>query len=173
MNSTEFPLLDRTAEISVISTTLNDLSNWSRLSSLWPLLYGTSCCFIEFAKIKIFEILRWKYLSILFYLKYPFKNHGFHRFYGYFLNGEVFSIHRSLSNKTSLFLVNNPRNMTGIGTTEGTKETRTTTTNSSAKIFPKSRKLSDKGFVKSSKMLMGKRIGWNSYPNAKNIHDVQ
>ncbi|KAL3648441.1 hypothetical protein CASFOL_007865 [Castilleja foliolosa] len=29
--------------------------------------------------------------------------------------------------------------MTGIGTTEGTKETRTTTTNSSAKIFPKSR----------------------------------
>ncbi|KAL3651966.1 hypothetical protein CASFOL_001647 [Castilleja foliolosa] len=51
MNSTEFPLLDRTAEISVISTALNDLSNWSRLSSLWPLLYGTSCCFIEFASL--------------------------------------------------------------------------------------------------------------------------
>ncbi|KAL6491842.1 hypothetical protein OROGR_034028 [Orobanche gracilis] len=51
MNSTEFPLLDRTAEISVISTTLNDLSNWSRLSSLWPLLYGTSCFFIEFASL--------------------------------------------------------------------------------------------------------------------------
>nr|YP_010888729.1 NADH-plastoquinone oxidoreductase subunit K [Pedicularis lyrata]WJJ68505.1 NADH-plastoquinone oxidoreductase subunit K [Pedicularis lyrata] len=51
MNSTEFPLLDRTAEISVISTTLNDLSNWSRLSSLWSLLYGTSCCFIEFASL--------------------------------------------------------------------------------------------------------------------------
>ena len=49
--------------------------------------------------------------------------------------------------------------MTGIGTTKGTKETRTTTTNSSANIFPKSRKLSDKGFVKSSKMLIGKRIG--------------
>ena len=56
-------------------------------------------------------------------------------------------------------LVNNPRNMTGIGTTKGTKETRTTTTNSSANIFPKSRKLSDKGFVKSSKMLMG-RFTW-------------
>ena len=55
--------------------------------------------------------------------------------------------------------------MTGIGTTEGTKETRTTTTNSSANIFPKSRKLSDKGFVKSSKMLIGKRIGvgWMIY----------
>lgn len=51
MNSIEFPLLNRTAEISVISTTLNDLSNWSRLSSLWPLLYGTSCCFIEFASL--------------------------------------------------------------------------------------------------------------------------
>lgn len=51
MNSIEFPLLDRTAKNSVISTTLNDLSNWSRLSSLWPLLYGTSCCFIEFASL--------------------------------------------------------------------------------------------------------------------------
>lgn len=51
MNSMEFPLLDRTTRSSVISTTLNDLSNWSRLSSLWPLLYGTSCCFIEFASL--------------------------------------------------------------------------------------------------------------------------
>nr|YP_010162203.1 NADH dehydrogenase subunit K [Derris harrowiana]QRI59912.1 NADH dehydrogenase subunit K [Derris harrowiana] len=51
MNSIEFTLLDRTTQNSVISTTLNDLSNWSRLSSLWPLLYGTSCCFIEFASL--------------------------------------------------------------------------------------------------------------------------
>nr|QJS35393.1 NADH-plastoquinone oxidoreductase subunit K [Akebia trifoliata] len=51
MNSSEFPLLDRTTHNSVISTTSNDLSNWSRLSSLWPLLYGTSCCFIEFASL--------------------------------------------------------------------------------------------------------------------------
>nr|YP_010630710.1 NADH-plastoquinone oxidoreductase subunit K [Acalypha hispida]WBN97753.1 NADH-plastoquinone oxidoreductase subunit K [Acalypha hispida] len=51
MNSIGFPLLDRTTQISVISTTSNDLSNWSRLSSLWPLLYGTSCCFIEFASL--------------------------------------------------------------------------------------------------------------------------
>ncbi|KAJ6818033.1 NADH dehydrogenase subunit K [Iris pallida] len=49
MNSIDFPLLDQTTSNSIISTTSNDLSNWSRLSSLWPLLYGTSCCFIEFA----------------------------------------------------------------------------------------------------------------------------
>nr|YP_009415222.1 NADH-plastoquinone oxidoreductase subunit K [Musella lasiocarpa]ASL69868.1 NADH-plastoquinone oxidoreductase subunit K [Musella lasiocarpa]BCT22002.1 NADH-plastoquinone oxidoreductase subunit K [Musella lasiocarpa] len=51
MNLIEFPLVDKTTTNSVISTTLNDLSNWSRLSSLWPLLYGTSCCFIEFASL--------------------------------------------------------------------------------------------------------------------------
>ena len=51
MNSIAFPLLERTTKNSVISTTSNDLSNWSRLSSLWPLLYGTSCCFIEFASL--------------------------------------------------------------------------------------------------------------------------
>src|SRR5690606_17210663 len=51
MNSIKFPVLDRTTKNAVISTTLNDLSNWSRLSSLWPLLYGTSCCFIEFASL--------------------------------------------------------------------------------------------------------------------------
>nr|YP_010314415.1 NADH-plastoquinone oxidoreductase subunit K [Cissus tuberosa]UNA63980.1 NADH-plastoquinone oxidoreductase subunit K [Cissus tuberosa] len=51
INSIEFPLIDRTTQNSVISTTSNDLSNWARLSSLWPLLYGTSCCFIEFASL--------------------------------------------------------------------------------------------------------------------------
>nr|YP_010548998.1 NADH-plastoquinone oxidoreductase subunit K [Sporobolus virginicus]UYL25236.1 NADH-plastoquinone oxidoreductase subunit K [Sporobolus virginicus] len=51
MSLIEFPLLDQTSSNSIISTTSNDLSNWSRLSSLWPLLYGTSCCFIEFASL--------------------------------------------------------------------------------------------------------------------------
>nr|YP_010708813.1 NADH-plastoquinone oxidoreductase subunit K [Gentianella pygmaea]WCR51031.1 NADH-plastoquinone oxidoreductase subunit K [Gentianella pygmaea] len=51
MNSIDFPLVNRTAQNSVISTTLIDFSNWSRLCSLWPLLYGTSCCFIEFASL--------------------------------------------------------------------------------------------------------------------------
>ncbi|MEO0852409.1 MAG: NADH dehydrogenase subunit K [Cyanobacteria bacterium J06648_11] len=34
---------------NVILTTLNDLYGWAKMSSVWPLLYGTSCCFIEFA----------------------------------------------------------------------------------------------------------------------------
>ena len=40
-----------TSELSenIILTSLDDLHNWARLSSLWPLLYGTACCFIEFA----------------------------------------------------------------------------------------------------------------------------
>jgi NAD(P)H-quinone oxidoreductase subunit K len=34
---------------NVVLTTVDDLYNWARLSSLWPMLYGTACCFIEFA----------------------------------------------------------------------------------------------------------------------------
>ena len=36
---------------NLILTTVNDFFQWSFLSSLWPLLYGTSCCFIEFAAL--------------------------------------------------------------------------------------------------------------------------
>jgi NAD(P)H-quinone oxidoreductase subunit K len=36
---------------NVILTTLDDIHNWARLSSLGPLLYGTACCFIEFAAL--------------------------------------------------------------------------------------------------------------------------
>jgi NAD(P)H-quinone oxidoreductase subunit K len=42
-----------TQELSenIILTTLDDLYNWARLSSLYPLLYGTACCLIEFAAL--------------------------------------------------------------------------------------------------------------------------
>ncbi len=42
-----------TQELSenIVLTTLDDLYNWARLSSLWPMMYGTACCFIEFAAL--------------------------------------------------------------------------------------------------------------------------
>ena len=55
-------------------------------------------------------------------------------------------------------LVKSPRIIIGIGTTNGTSNTRTPTTNSSARIFPNRRKDKDNGFVKSSKMFIGRRI---------------
>lgn len=36
---------------NIILTTVDDLYNWTRLSSLFPMLYGTACCFIEFAAL--------------------------------------------------------------------------------------------------------------------------
>ena len=52
-----------------------------------------------------------------------------------------------------------PSSIIGKGTTKGTKDVNTETVNSSAKTFPNSRKLNDKGFVKSSKILIGKISG--------------
>ena len=45
----ERPQVTQELSENVILTTVDDLYNWARLSSLWPLLYGTACCFIEFA----------------------------------------------------------------------------------------------------------------------------
>ena len=52
-----------------------------------------------------------------------------------------------------------PNNIIGNGITNGTKPVNTVIVNSSAKTFPNNRKLSDKGFVKSSKILIGRRSG--------------
>ena len=52
--------------------------------------------------------------------------------------------------------------MIGKGTTNGTNEVNTVIVNSSAKTFPNSRKLNDNGFVKSSRILIGKRSGIGS-----------
>lgn len=48
-NAIGVPNVEQSIYDSVVLTTFNDITNWIRLSSLWPLLYGTSCCFIEFA----------------------------------------------------------------------------------------------------------------------------
>ncbi|MBE9032785.1 photosynthetic/respiratory NAD(P)H-quinone oxidoreductase subunit K [filamentous cyanobacterium LEGE 11480] len=51
MNPVKRPEVTQELSENVILTTVDDLYNWSRLSSLWPLLYGTACCFIEFAAL--------------------------------------------------------------------------------------------------------------------------
>ena len=45
------PTVTQELSENVVLTTVDDLYNWARLSSLWPLLYGTACCFIEFAAL--------------------------------------------------------------------------------------------------------------------------
>ena len=45
------PAVTQDLSENVILTTVDDLYNWTRLSSLFPLLYGTACCFIEFAAL--------------------------------------------------------------------------------------------------------------------------
>ena len=59
-------------------------------------------------------------------------------------------------------LANTPRPIIGRGINSGTSNVNTLTVNSSAKTLPNNRKLNDKGFVKSSRMLIGKRIGVGS-----------
>jgi hypothetical protein len=54
----------------------------------------------------------------------------------------------------------NSNSIIGNGITKGTNDVNTVTVNSSAKMFPNNRKLSDKGFVKSSKILIGRRRNW-------------
>jgi NAD(P)H-quinone oxidoreductase subunit K len=51
MNPVGAPTVTQDLSENVILTTVDDLYNWTRLSSLFPLLYGTACCFIEFAAL--------------------------------------------------------------------------------------------------------------------------
>ena len=52
-----------------------------------------------------------------------------------------------------------PSNIIGNGITNGTSDVKTVSVNSSAKTLPNNRKLNDNGFVKSSKILIGRRSG--------------
>jgi NAD(P)H-quinone oxidoreductase subunit K len=51
INPIERPPITQELSENVVLTSVDDLYNWARLSSLWPLLYGTACCFIEFAAL--------------------------------------------------------------------------------------------------------------------------
>lgn len=49
MNPIHRPEIPQQLSENVILASVNDLYNWARLSSLYPLMFGTACCFIEFA----------------------------------------------------------------------------------------------------------------------------
>lgn len=49
LNPISRPQVTQDLSENIILTTVDDLYNWARLSSLWPMMYGTACCFIEFA----------------------------------------------------------------------------------------------------------------------------
>jgi NAD(P)H-quinone oxidoreductase subunit K len=51
INPVERPKVTQELSENIILTSVDDLYNWARLSSLWPLLFGTACCFIEFAAL--------------------------------------------------------------------------------------------------------------------------
>jgi hypothetical protein len=52
-----------------------------------------------------------------------------------------------------------PNTITGKGTNNGTNKHKTDTTISSARMLPNKRKLNDNGFEKSSRILIGRKIG--------------
>jgi NAD(P)H-quinone oxidoreductase subunit K len=48
-NPISHPEIPQELSENIILASLNDLYNWARLSSLYPLMFGTACCFMEFA----------------------------------------------------------------------------------------------------------------------------
>ncbi len=49
INPSDRPQVTQQLSENVILTTVDDLYNWVKMSSLYPLMFGTACCFIEFS----------------------------------------------------------------------------------------------------------------------------
>jgi len=37
----------KAGEMGIVTTTLEQVVNWSRTNSMWPMLFGLACCAIE------------------------------------------------------------------------------------------------------------------------------
>ncbi|ARV58546.1 NADH dehydrogenase [Nostocales cyanobacterium HT-58-2] len=48
INPIERPAVTQQLSENFILTTLDDLYNWAKMSSLYPMMFGTACCFMEF-----------------------------------------------------------------------------------------------------------------------------
>jgi NAD(P)H-quinone oxidoreductase subunit K len=48
INPIERPEVTQQLSENIILTTLDDLYNWAKMSSLYPMMFGTACCFMEF-----------------------------------------------------------------------------------------------------------------------------
>ncbi|BAY39261.1 NADH dehydrogenase subunit K [Nostoc sp. NIES-2111] len=48
INPAERPEVTQNLSENFILTTVDDLYNWAKMSSLYPLMFGTACCFMEF-----------------------------------------------------------------------------------------------------------------------------
>lgn len=48
INPVEHPEVTQQLSENIILTTVDDLYNWAKMSSLYPMMFGTACCFMEF-----------------------------------------------------------------------------------------------------------------------------
>uniref|UniRef100_A0A832H518 NAD(P)H-quinone oxidoreductase subunit K n=1 Tax=Oscillatoriales cyanobacterium SpSt-402 TaxID=2282168 RepID=A0A832H518_9CYAN len=49
IHPSEHPQVTHQLSENVILTTVDDLYSWAKMSSIYPLMFGTACCFIEFS----------------------------------------------------------------------------------------------------------------------------
>jgi NAD(P)H-quinone oxidoreductase subunit K len=60
-NPIALPEVTQQLSENIILTTVDDIYNWAKMSSLYPLMFGTACCFIEFSALLAsrFDLDRW------------------------------------------------------------------------------------------------------------------
>ncbi len=51
--SLKMGLLERQFEENILTTTVDDMVNWARKSSIWPMTFGLACCAIEMIAVTV------------------------------------------------------------------------------------------------------------------------